>query len=390
MSTFKMDLPETFSGEEGKDFHQWIKRFELAIEFIPGADEQQHILLPARLSGSAFTIWDGLPEAEKKDFGKIKDKLSQVFGRTQYLQTFRSCITARKRLPNEPLEVYASAIITMVAEAFPKYDAEAKDGEAFRRFIAGIDEKLRIKIHELGGTTLPDALDIALRIERAREQPSPTTSATVASTELTNTQDTVYAQILKRLDVLERKFDKLNLMEDRSATGDRQPRPSTNYFNPRDNCPSPPSRFLSPNSRSRYSQHYEKKQSGRQSTRQYESPGPSRRHPSKDDYSPSDYHRRPSPNVRDSPNLHDQRPRSTSPRWERRYTSPSLQRANSYQDQGRGYNHNQDRQSRGYRDTSDTHDNRRYSPMRSDRPAQSYGRPRRHVQFTEARSENFY
>ena len=115
-----MDHPEVFSGEDGADFHQWIRRFELAAEFIPGASDKIHILLPARLSGPAFIVWEGLPESDKKDISKIKAKLSQVFGREQFLQTFRSCITARKRHDDEPLEVYASSIITMVEEAFPK------------------------------------------------------------------------------------------------------------------------------------------------------------------------------------------------------------------------------------------------------------------------------
>ena len=87
-----MDLPEVFSGEDGADFHQWIRRFELAAEFIPGASDKTHILLPARLSGPAFIVWEGLPESDKKSISKIKAKLSQVFGREQFMQTFRSCI----------------------------------------------------------------------------------------------------------------------------------------------------------------------------------------------------------------------------------------------------------------------------------------------------------
>ena len=373
MSTFKMELPETFSGEEGlKDFQQWIKRFELAIEFIPGANEQKHILLASRLAGSAFTIWDGLPESDKKDFAKIKDKLAQVFGRTQYLQTFRSCITARKRIPNEPLEVFASAIVTMVAEAFPKYDAEAKDGEAFRRFIAGVDEKLRIKIHEMGGTTLSDALNIALRVERANEQSSPLTDATIASAEPAKTQDIVYLQILKRLDQLERKFDKLNLMEEQSKPDESQQR---------DKHTSSPNRLPSPNPRSRYAQHYEKRQASRENAMRYDSPSPSPRHPMKGDYRWNDFHRRSSPMDRYSAY------RSPSPRRER-YQSPSPQPSHFYEYQHRGGGHTQDRQSHrhSHRDSSD----QRYSPRSSRRQSRDYERPSRHVQFAESKSGNFY
>ena len=64
------------------------------------------------------------------------------------------------------LNIYFSTL-QLVEEAFPKYDAAGKDGEMFRRFVAGIDKALQIKIHEMGATTFDEALDIAVRVERA-------------------------------------------------------------------------------------------------------------------------------------------------------------------------------------------------------------------------------
>ena len=100
--------------------------------------------------------------------------------------------TARKRHADEPLEVYASSIISMVEEAFPKYDKDAKEGESFRRFVAGLDSNLQKKIHELGGTTLAEALNIATRVERANQQ-IPTASISAMD------KDFAYARIMKRL-----------------------------------------------------------------------------------------------------------------------------------------------------------------------------------------------
>ena len=217
MNTFRLDLPEVFSGEDGKDFHQWIRRFELAVQVTPDGSSKAHILLPARLTASAFIVYEGLSESEKKNFDAIKAKLSSVFGRTQYLQDFKSCITARIRQVNEPLEVFAAAIITMVEEAFPKYDAEAKEGESFRRFVAGLDTKLQVKKHELGGTTLTDALHIALRVERAHQTEkshhvSPSPSPVAATSE-----NPLYMKLINRLDDLEKKFDTMSLSSSRDA-----------------------------------------------------------------------------------------------------------------------------------------------------------------------------
>lgn len=116
---FRLELPEIFTGKEGKDFRQWVRRFEVAVASLDGSSAQKHSLLPSRLAGSAFTVWESLPESDEKDFEKVKTVLSEVFGRTSYLTNFCSCITARSRLPSEPIEVFSAAISTLVGEAFP-------------------------------------------------------------------------------------------------------------------------------------------------------------------------------------------------------------------------------------------------------------------------------
>ena len=374
MNTFRMELPEIFSGEEGTEFHQWIQRFELAAKIIPGAPDKNHILLPARLSGPAFIVWASLSESDKKSFDKIKAKLSQVFGRTQYLQTFRSCITARKRLFNESLEVYAAAIITMVEEAFPNYDADAKEGESFRRFIAGIDQKLQTKIHEMGGTTLTEALNIALRVERASQQ---VPSTTIASTEA---KPDVYLRLLERLDEMEKKFDKLSFKQEQEKAGVQQQRHPQRFSSPRDNRP------RSPSPHPGYSHHHaDHRQSERQSTSRYRSPSPRPRYVSDDDYrhgqrhsssSQAGYppHHRQGQRFRSpSPHAEYQR-RPPSPRPEYRGRSPSPQQALLYQHQRR----------------PDRYDNQPYSySRRDDRQSQEYALPNRHVHFADYKPENY-
>ena len=165
-STFRLDLPEVFTGEDGKNIGQWVRRLEVAAEFFPQADSKLHLILPSRLAGAAFTVWESIPGSDQKDYSLVKKKLASVFGNTNYLTTFKSCIDARKRQRNESLEVFAAAITTLVEEALPKYDAAGKDGEKFRRFVAGIDKALQVKIHEMGAATFDEALDIAVRVER--------------------------------------------------------------------------------------------------------------------------------------------------------------------------------------------------------------------------------
>ena len=131
MTTFRLELPETFSGEDDRDFGQWIRRFEVAAEAFPDSSNKLHILLPSRLAGSAFTVWDIISPSDQKDYKVVKEKKASIFGHTSYLTTFKSSITARTLHANEPIEVFAAAIATLVGEAFPHYCKTAKEGEKF-------------------------------------------------------------------------------------------------------------------------------------------------------------------------------------------------------------------------------------------------------------------
>lgn len=55
----------------------------------------------------------------------------------------------------------------LVDDAFPTYGDEAKNGEKFRRFIAGLDPYLQLRCHEQGVKTLEEALQFAMQIEAA-------------------------------------------------------------------------------------------------------------------------------------------------------------------------------------------------------------------------------
>ncbi len=164
----KGDFPHIFMGDGKEDFSKWCRRFEVAVEAAPNYDEDSLAkLLPTRLGGAAFSYWDSLPDAVKSDYDAVKEKLKTVFGQTAYLSTFQSYVNARTRLPGEALPVFAAEISRLVEEAFPTYGQNAKDGEKFRRFIAGIEPYLQLRCHEQGVKTLDAALQFALQIETA-------------------------------------------------------------------------------------------------------------------------------------------------------------------------------------------------------------------------------
>ncbi len=94
--------------------------------------------------------------------------MTTVFGRTTFLATFQTFLNARPRKPQEPLEVYGAELTNLVTEAFPQYDAAARNCEIFRRFVTGLDPSLQLKIHEHGAVTLDNALKVATQCEHAQ------------------------------------------------------------------------------------------------------------------------------------------------------------------------------------------------------------------------------
>ena len=315
-STFRLDLPEVFTGEDGKNFGQWVRRLEVAAGVLPQSDKL-HLILPSRLAGAAFTVWESIPASDQKDYSLVKKKLASVFGNTNYLTTFKSCIDARKRQRNESLEVFAAAITTLVEEAFPKYDAAGKDGEKFRRFVAGIDKALQVKIHEMGATTFDEALDIAVRVERASliGQTWTPLDQTIASTSSKTDALTseVLEKVLHRLDEMELNLGKLQSKSSlhrslsprqhsaSSYTHEHQSRPKHRHFDDQrhqpfrsfspQRSPSPHRRFTSP--APPYNSHP-----------RFRSPSPQRSYYSNQNsnrsQSPQHYQRRPSPSRHNS------------------------------------------------------------------------------------------
>ena len=332
MATFRLELPEVFTEEEGKDFRQWVRRFEVAVDSMPSSSSssvQKHTLLPSRLSGSAFTVWESLPESEKKDFGKVKTVLSEVFGRTTYLTNFRSCITARVRLPSEPIEVFSAAIATLVREAFPKYDDDAREGENFRRFMAGLDGVLRRKLYEHGVQTFKSAVSTAVRIEQAALLgQSETSQLQVAATSKADS----YSILAQRLASLEEKMDLLVQKSQNSGASYR---------------PSSPHRYESsyrPSSPHRYESSYRSS-----SPRRYESsyrPSSPRRYESS--YRSSSPRRYESSYRSSSPRRYESSYRSSSPR---RYESSSVRQPPT-SPRGRQHDYFDDRSDRAYQPTS--------------------------------------
>ncbi|KAK3506251.1 hypothetical protein QTP70_033602, partial [Hemibagrus guttatus] len=170
----KIELPPPFSGDEKQSFLCWTRQFEVAVRAITEGDDVASVnyelvrILPTRLAGAAFLLWDSLPATVQGDYNTVKERLKEAFGQRQFMDRFRASLSARPCAPRESLEVYAAEVSRLVDEAFPEYGDKAQREEKFRRFLTGLDPVLRAKCHEQGATDMEEAVIIAGRCENAR------------------------------------------------------------------------------------------------------------------------------------------------------------------------------------------------------------------------------
>lgn len=223
----KIELPPIFTGDGTEDFGQWCRRFEVAVNASAGYDlSELASILPVRLGGNAFGYWDSLEDSVKDDYDAVKTLMKKVFRKREFIATFQTYINARPRYPNEPLEVYQAELTRLVNEAFPKYDKVAKEGETFRRFVAGLEPQLQLKIHEFGATDLATALSVAVRIERAQmasriQAPHNHTSSSTTNLGKLGTDEV--SELRKSIDTLVHKVDRLELELNRAKQHIHEP-----------------------------------------------------------------------------------------------------------------------------------------------------------------------
>ncbi len=170
---FSLQLPSPFMGDdENEDISIFLMKLEdvlnTVIEDEDELAEKLQTILPQRLSGAAYKVYRALPEAVKEDYDQTKQALLEAFNNQHKIRAFQNSITARKRLPGENIQVYLSDVTNLVQQAFPDYTPEQTRSEIFRRFLSGLDPKLRSKCVERGTQNVQEALECCKNYERAQ------------------------------------------------------------------------------------------------------------------------------------------------------------------------------------------------------------------------------
>lgn len=133
MSVKFSDIIEKYNGEG--DIVEWVEKLEM-VASLQGVTNLCNFL-PCFLTSGAFTVYKGFDETIRKDFGKVKQALIDVFSNDRF--TVYESLMHRKLKPNESVDVYVADIKRMIA----LIDKNVSEEFAKSAFVFGLPDNIK-------------------------------------------------------------------------------------------------------------------------------------------------------------------------------------------------------------------------------------------------------
>jgi len=148
-------IPE-FGGGGSQDVVEWLDKAELVCE-LRGISRPETVI-PLRLTGGAFAVYQQLTSADKKDFDKIKRALYTAFAADSFL-AYEQFI-ARKLQPGETVDVFLAELRKLATSL-----GGLSDKVLSCAFVAGLPDAVR---QLLRASCRMDTLTVEQLLARAR------------------------------------------------------------------------------------------------------------------------------------------------------------------------------------------------------------------------------
>ena len=128
-------VPE-FDGAS-QDVAEWIDKLELVCR-LKGVESQENVI-PLRLTGGAFSVYQQLADDCKKDAKKIKEALLTAFAVDKFT-AYEQLVTRRLR-PNESVDVYLADL-----RRLSRLAGAMNETVLACAFVAGLPEEMRLTL----------------------------------------------------------------------------------------------------------------------------------------------------------------------------------------------------------------------------------------------------
>ena len=153
-----MRLSNIISQYDGAlDFGEWVKKFELVMTLQSITDWECY--LPLFLTAKAFSIYDGLSNADKKSYTAIKGALTRAFSLDEF--SAYEAFVARQYSAGEPVDAFLSDLKRLAR----LMDSAVPESVVKCAFIAGLPPDVKA---QLKTATSLSCMSLADVVERAR------------------------------------------------------------------------------------------------------------------------------------------------------------------------------------------------------------------------------
>jgi len=149
--------PPVFVGNNGDYFLTWVASYEeyVSVQKVEDMAKDIHKFLAT----PAYKLFRAIPDADRKDYAKIKEIFNAAFHSGAIIEASRAEFNQRSRKAKENLAVYASELKELAERAFPSYCENARADMVLRQFLKGIECGERIARKD--PTTISKAIELA-------------------------------------------------------------------------------------------------------------------------------------------------------------------------------------------------------------------------------------
>ena len=250
--------PQTFTGTDD-DFEDFLTQFEITSEINGWNYRSKSLYLANSLTGAARALLNELNADQPRDYQSLVQKLTERYGSENRAELFRSQLKSRVKGKGETTAQLAQAIRKLTRQAYPKVSVDVVEALAVDHFLDALPEvQIRLRLREVGPSTLAEAEKIAVRMEAnilADKQRTRFVGKVEKSEQNKGSQDQSTEQqienISKRIDSLSRSVQNLSQQQRSNILpNSRNFQPRNPYHNPRPNRPDnrnlPPQRNFQP------------------------------------------------------------------------------------------------------------------------------------------------
>lgn len=162
-----LSLPNKF--DDG-DIVSWLDSFDVCARANNWNDDNRLRRLPTLLTGRAFAVFQRLPDGQKDTLAHLRAALIAAFLPEEQRGVRYSEFDTCSLKEGESVEVFAHRLESLLRQALPDLDGDARGAVLKQRFIRGMQPNIRLRLYENPVLTYAQCITTARQLQAAVKQ----------------------------------------------------------------------------------------------------------------------------------------------------------------------------------------------------------------------------